>query len=100
MGVATYAPYTKEVNIQRRLEDILVRTFHCNQIETYPRINEKTIQEFGKDKNDFYSLQNPTSPEAPYLRDDIGYGLLAQTAKNSKFFDRFAIFDIGKIWTK
>jgi len=100
MSVAKYVPYTDEVSIQRKVEDVLVRNFACNQTETYPRISEKTIQEFAKDKNNFYSLQNPTSPDAPYLRDDMVYGLLAYTAKNSKFFDQFKIFDIGKVRMK
>lgn len=100
MSVAAHVPYTDEVSIQRKVEDVLVRNFACNQTETYPWISEKMIQEFGKDKNDFYSLQNPTNPEAPYLRDGMWYGLLAHTAKNSKFFDQFNIFDIGKIRTK
>lgn len=96
----TYTPYTEYVAIQRKLEDILVRTIGCNQTETYPRISEKVLQEFGKDKNTFYMLQNPINPEAPYMRDDLVYSLLAHTAKNSKFFDSFKIFDIGKIWNK
>lgn len=58
------------------------------------------MQEFGKDKNNCYELQNPVNPEAPLMRDDIVYGLLAHTARNSKFFDQFKLFDIGKIRTK
>lgn len=45
-------------------------------------------------------LQNPVNPEAPYMRNGMGYGLLSHTAKNSKFFDAFKIFDIGKVWKK
>lgn len=95
-----YTPYTPYVAIQRKLEDILVRTIGCDQTETYPRISEKALQEFGKDPKNLYVLQNPVNPEAPYMRDDMIYGLLAHTAKNSKFFDTFKIFDIGKIWDK
>lgn len=95
-----YTPYTEYVTIQRRLEDILVRTIGCDQTETYPRISGKALQEFDKDKDVCYMLQNPINPEAPYMRDDMIYGLLAHTAKNSKFFDSFKIFDIGKIWDK
>jgi len=95
-----YTPYTPYVAIQRKLEDILVRTVACDQTETYPRISEKALQEFGKDPKELYMLQNPVNPEAPYMRDDMVYGLLAHTAKNSKFFDTFSIFDIGKVWSK
>jgi len=95
-----YTPYTEYVAIQRKLEDILARTIGCNQTETYPRIGEKALQEFGKKKEQFYTLQNPVNPEAPYMRDDVIYGLLAHTAKNSKFLDSFKIFDIWKIRNK
>ncbi len=95
-----HVPYTPYVAIQRKLEDILVRTIGCNQTETYPRISEKALQELGRNKDHMYILQNPVNPEAPYMRDDMVYGLLAHTAKNSKFFDTFNIFDIGKIWRK
>ena len=45
-------------------------------------------------------LQNPINPEAPYMRNDMLYGLLTHVSKNSKFFDEFKLFDIGKIWDK
>ncbi len=100
MSTTAYVPYTDYIAIQRKLEDILVRTIGCNQTETYPRISEKTLQDFDRNKEHMYALQNPVNPEAPYMRDDMIYGLLAHTAKNSKFFDTFKIFDIGKIWKK
>ena len=95
-----YTPYTEYVTIQRKIEDILVNTLGCNQTETYPRISEKALHEFGWDSNNLYMLQNPINPEAPYMRDDMLYGLLAHVSKNSKFFDEFKLFDIGKIWNK
>ncbi len=100
LSEAVYTPYTPYVQIQRKLEDVLVRNIWCNQAETYPRVSEKAIQEFTKDTKHCYMLQNPTNPEAPYMRDTMIYGLLAHTAKNSKFFDALKIFDIGKIRTK
>jgi phenylalanyl-tRNA synthetase beta subunit len=45
-------------------------------------------------------LQNPVNPETPYMRGDMVYGLLANVAKNSKFFDECKIFDIGKVRQK
>lgn len=91
-------PYSDYVSIQRKLEDILVRNFAANQIETYPRVSEKILKDFGRKPEHCYILQNPTHPESPYMRDNMIYNLLAHTAKNSKFFDTFKIFDIGKIW--
>lgn len=95
-----YTAYTDYVVLQRKLEDVLVRTLWCDQTETYPWISEKTLQEFGKNKDSMYSLQNPINLDAPFLRDDMLYGLLAYTAKNSKFFDSCKLFDIGKIRSK
>lgn len=100
LHTAEYVPYTDVVATQRKLEDLLVRNFWCNQVETYPRISEKALQEFGKNIKNFYSLQNPINHETPYMRDDMINELLAHTAKNSKFIDSFKIFDIGKIRTK
>jgi len=95
-----YTPYTEYIAIQRTLEDILVRNIGCNQVETYPRVSEKAVKELGGDIDVMYKLQNPVNPEAPYMRAEMHYELLAHTAKNSKFFDTFKIFDIGKIRTK
>ena len=100
LGEIKNTPYSDYIAIQRKLEDILVRTIGCNQTETYPRISEKNLQEFGTDTHMCYEIQNPVNPEAPYMRDDMVYGLLSHTAKNSKFFDQFTIFDIGKVWHK
>lgn len=97
---SSYVPYTDYVAIQRKLEDILVRDIGCNQTETYPRISENMLKEFGKSPEYCYTMQNPINPEHPYMRDDMIYGLLAHTAKNSKFFDTFTIFDMGKIRIK
>lgn len=94
-----HVPYSPYVAIQRKLEDILVRNIGCNQIETYPRVSEKLIQkDWTGDIS--YKLQNPTNPDMPYLRGNMNYWLLEQVAKNSKFFDEFKIFDIGKVWNK
>lgn len=100
LSEALHTPYTPYVEIQRKIEDILVRNVGCDQTETYPRISEKALGELGRNKEHMYMLQNPVNPEAPYMRDDMVYGLLAHTAKNSKFFDEFKIFDIGKIRMK
>jgi len=95
-----HTPYNDYVAIQRTLENILVRNIGCNQVETYPRISEKEIKELGGHADILYKLQNPVNPEKPYLRAGMHYELLNHTAKNSKFFDEFKIFDIGKVWNK
>jgi phenylalanyl-tRNA synthetase beta subunit len=45
-------------------------------------------------------LKNPIDTEKPYLRDNLDYVLINYVSKNSKFFDEFKMFDIGRIWSK
>ncbi len=95
-----HAPFTPFVALQRSLEDVLSRDLDATQTECYPWISEKVINQFHKDISTFYSLENPVNPETPYLRDSLLYPLLAHAARNSKFFDHFTIFDLGKSWSK
>lgn len=92
--------YSWYVWLQRKLEDIAVKNLNFDQVETYPWISDKTVSLFNIDKNNLYSLQNPVVPDAPYMRDSLVYNLLSLGAKNSKFFDEFRMFDIGRVRKK
>jgi len=88
------------VMLQRNIENYLVRNWQSDQLESYPWVDNKLLKLFGTDKNNLYSLQNVINPDAPHLRDCMVYNLVWYIAKNSKFFDELAIFDIGKVWNK
>lgn len=90
-------PFSEGVGILREIEEMMVKEFHFDQVETYPRVSEQQIKSFGKDTYDLYILANPLNPEFPYLRDEMSYNLLSICAKNSKFFDQFKLFDLGKV---
>jgi phenylalanyl-tRNA synthetase beta subunit len=47
-----------------------------------------------------YNLKNPIDTDRPYMRNDLDYILVNYIAKNSKFFENFKIFDIGRIRSK
>ncbi len=94
---AKYVDYPDYVWLNRKLEEILVRNLNFDQTETYSRVWEKQINQLWINKADLYSLQNPTNPEMPFMRDDMLAWLILHAAKNSKFFDNFRIFDIGKV---
>lgn len=87
-----------DVQITRRLEEILVNVLHFDQSETYPWVSDRQLALFGKTADQALSLKNPLNPETPYLRDAMIYNLLEHAAKNSKFFDSCKIFDIGRVW--
>lgn len=88
---------SEEVNIQRSVEAFLVEQMRFDQVETYPWAVENVMKQFKSDFSDLYALQNPLNPESPYLRDKMLYNFLGIAQKNSKFFDSFKIFDIGKV---
>ncbi len=92
--------YGDYVSLQRKLEDILVKNLRFDQVETYPWIWDKTLNMFELNKDNLYSLQNPVVPDCPWMRDSMVYNLLSLAAKNSKFFDEFKMFDIGRIRNK
>jgi len=100
LGDIQYTPYIPTVDLIRKLEDIFVQDFHFDQTETYPWTSAKALQQFGKEADQFYSLQNSVNIDTPYLRDNMIYNLLWYATKNSKFFDNFKIFDIWNIWNK
>jgi phenylalanyl-tRNA synthetase beta subunit len=47
-----------------------------------------------------YQFKNPIDLDKPYMRDNLDYILINYVTKNSKFFDEFRIFDIGRVWSK
>lgn len=77
-----------DVARMRKTEQILVEKCWLTQVETYPWVNEGWN----------LTLQNPVNPECPVLRDSFIYQFMQLAKKNSKFFDEFKIFDIGKVW--
>ena len=93
-------PMSDEVNILRTVEEFMVEEMRFDQVETYPWAMESVMKQFGTDVQDLYALQNPLNPEQPYLRDKMLYNFLGIAQKNSKFFDGFKFFDIGKVWNR
>jgi len=86
--------------LQNNIEEILVRDWKMNQVETYPRIEEKSIDIFGFSKQNLLSLKNPFTPQTKFLRNSLVFNLLEIAKKNHKFMSDFNIFDISKTWEK
>ncbi len=100
MSNIEFVEYSPEVKMIRDIESVFVNNFRFDQIETYPRVGQKALKEFGSDAENCFDLQNSVNVDTPYLRDKMIYNLLTYVAKNNKFFDQFSIFDIWKIWNK
>lgn len=88
------------VKLSRAIEESFVRDFGFDQVETYPWVDQKSLEIFGVDLSNLYGLKNPIDTDKPYLRDDIDYIMINYVTKNCKFFDDFRIFDLGRIWSK
>lgn len=100
MNEITTVDYTPEVKTIRLLEDILVRNLWLQQTESYPWIGKKIAEQFWFSLADLYSLKNPITLDAPYLRPTLVTWLLPYIAKNCKFFDSFGLFDIWSVWER
>lgn len=92
--------WVADVALRRQMEELSVHDLRADQLETYPWVPEKMLDAWSVDKTQLYTINNPLAPEQRYLRDDLVYNLLSYTAKNSKFFDRVAVRDIGKVWNQ
>ena len=82
------------------IEDSFVKKYNFDQVETYPRIWVKNLDLFDLKIENLYKIKNPIDIDKAYLRDDLDYVLINYISKNSKFFDAFKIFDIGRVWSK
>lgn len=96
---AEIAPAVK--NISRQLEwkikDLLIAQ-GFDELKSYSFYGEKEIASLGLEKNDHLRLANPLNEESVFLRQCLLPALLAKTSENSRFFDRFKIFELGKVY--
>lgn len=88
------------INLINNIEEIFVKKYNFNQVESYPWVWEKILNLFDIDLGNLYTIKNPIDLDKPYLRDDLDYVLINYVSKNSKFFEDFKIFDIGRVWSK
>ncbi len=88
------------VNLIRKMEESFVRNYRFDQVETYPRVGWKNLELFDVNLESLYHFKNPIDLDKPYMRDNLDYILINYVSKNSKFFDEFKIFDIGRVWSK
>ncbi len=100
-------PFPIDIQVIRTIEHSFAHLCGYDQMETYPWADQKLMGELhDHQKNeewlyqDLLTLKNALSPETKHLRDSMIYNLFSYAAKNSKFFDKFKLFDIGKVWSK
>lgn len=73
----------------------------ANELLTYSFVNAELMNICGQDVNRAYQLSNALSPDLQYYRLGITPSLLEKVRPNIKAgFNEFAVFEIGKIYTK
>ncbi len=69
------------------------------EAQNYSFISEKDISGFGKSKvTDHLKIKNPLSGDQGYLKRNLLVHLLKNVSLNSKNFDAFKLFEIGKAY--
>lgn len=82
------------------LRDVLVK-FGGNEVLTYSFVSEKLLKKAGLVGENSYRIINSISPELQYVRQSIVPSLLDKAYMNQKLpVDRFAIFEINKVYQK
>lgn len=96
----SYKPFRGLIQLSRVTEDVLVKSYKADQLQTYPRCDEVFFDLFGYDRAQLVQLRNAVSPELSYLRPSLIPNLLLALQKNSKIYSEFTLFDSGQTWNK
>ncbi|OGF22899.1 phenylalanine--tRNA ligase subunit beta, partial [Candidatus Falkowbacteria bacterium RBG_13_39_14] len=87
----------KERSLERRVKNILSFSFGMNEASNYSFVNEKQLENLGI-REKCVRLANPISAEHTLLRPSLIPNLLNNVKDNLRYFDEFAIFEIGSIF--
>ncbi len=86
---------TKELEITIR--DIFSRNLSYDEVYNYSFISRDQVNKMG-DSKEYLELDNPLSKEKPFLRRSLTPNLIESAVKNIEYFDRVAIYEIGKVF--
>lgn len=93
-----YMPYEKEIALQRRIEQYLSSVWRADQVETYPWHEQKYIDILWLSTQELFELENPTAPEARYMRETMIWHLVDMIRRNVGAYETCRVFDLGKTW--
>ena len=87
-------------NLKSEIRRILSAT-GANEVLTYSFVSEKLLTNAGQDPKNSYKIINSISPELQYARQSLTPSLLDLVTKNVRDgYDRFALFEINKLYQK
>ena len=79
----------------------MLKEFGANEVLTYSFVSEKLLKKAGLNPENSYKIVNSISPDLQLVRQSIVPSLLDKAYMNQKIpFDKFAIFEINKVYQK
>ena len=90
--------FEDQIVLKDKIRKILA-SFGLIEVYNYSFISEKDGRTgWGINEKNLVELENPISSQFQYLRPSFYTNLLKNISDNSRFFDRVAIFEIGKVF--
>lgn len=86
----------KERLFERKLKNIFVNKYDFNEVMNYSFVNEKDIEAFNQNPEDYLGLKNYLSTEYTKIRRDLFISALKTAKVNSKNFSKFNFFELGR----
>lgn len=83
--------------LERSIQDFMVLHGNAHEVITYPLIGDALLEKVGwPERNDDLQLANALSKDMGRMRPSLVPGFLEAAADNSRHYNRFAMFEIGR----
>lgn len=90
----------KSIIFERKMKDFVSKDLKYNEVYNYSFVSEEDIGSVLEDKRNFIELANAVSKNIKYLRNSLFINILKNIRDNLRYFNKFQIFEIGRVFTK
>lgn len=80
------------------VKNFCVMSLGMNEVFTYSFVSENSILKLGNDISKNFILENPIAKDTPFIRASLLENLFEAVSKNTRFYDHFALFEIGRVF--
>jgi phenylalanyl-tRNA synthetase beta chain len=87
-----------EVDQDRAFNEVknLMAGMGFTEVQNYSFVSEDEMKKFGSEPHQHLKVKNPLSADQGYLRRNLLIPLLKNIRDNSRYFDAFSLFEVGK----
>ena len=94
------AEKNRMLELKTKVRNVL-SSFGANEVLTYSFVSERLLKKAGLEVSNSYRIVNSISPELQLIRQSLVPSLLEKAYINQKVpFDKFAIFEVNKVYQK